>query len=290
MQLAISVRIAEGFLSKEIPIIPLEEVVSIASRSGYSALCMRASQVGIHSPPKSVQTAIEIIQNSGLKVNMLTGDFDMVYNNEKGPNAVRNIGPYLRLAAELGAPLVRVALQREQDIPWAQRAADEAAEMGIRLVHQCHTLSLFETVESIESALKKIDRPNFGLVYEPANLQLCNQEYGAAAIERLAPWIFNVYLQNQQLQVDGSVTLDTWYRGPISFNVVPIHMRGSLDFKEILDALARIEYQGFVTVHQSATADETPAQSAQRTADFLRELLPPGTPGRSAQVGHSCRE
>lgn len=274
MQLAISVRIAEGFLSKEIPIIPLNEVVSIASHSGYSAICMRASQVGIQSSPKQVQSAIQTIRETSLKVNMLTGDFDIVYNNEKGPNAIRNIGPYLRLAAELKAPLVRVAIQCDQDIAWAQRAADEAAEMGVRLVHQCHTLSLFETVESIENTLTRIDRPNFGLVYEPANLELCNQDYGSKTVQRLAPWIFNVYLQNQSVRSNGSVTLDTWCRGPVSFNVIPIHASGGIDFESVLDALRCIQYRGFITVHQSATEGETPAQSAQRTADYLRRIMP----------------
>ncbi len=274
MQLAISVRIAEGFLSKEIPIIPLEEVVSIASLSGFSAICMRASQVGIQSSPKQVQSALETIRRTKLNVNMLTGDFDIVYNNEKGPNAVRNIGPYLRLAAELNAPLVRVALQCDQDIPWAQRAADEAAEMGVRLVHQCHTLSLFETVQSIENTLKRIDRANFGLVYEPANLELCNQDYGVKTVQRLAPWIFNVYLQNQSILASGSVTLDTRCRGPASFNVIPIHAPGGIDFESVLEALDRIQYTGYVTVHQSATESETPAQSAQKTADYLRKIIP----------------
>ena len=35
-----------------------------------------------------------------------------------------------------------------------------------------------ETVERIVDTLQKIDRSNFGLIYEPANLQLCGQDYG----------------------------------------------------------------------------------------------------------------
>ncbi len=273
MKLSLSVRIAEGFLSKEIPILPLDEVVAIAARAGYSALCMRASQVGIQTAAEAVQAAIDRVRQAGLRVSMVTGDFDMVYNNERGPNALRNIGPYLRLAKDLEAPLIRVALKKKEDIAWAQRAADEAAEMGIRLVHQCHTLSLFETVDSIVDTLKKIDRKNFGLVYEPANLELSGQDYGYATIERLAPWIFNVYLQNQMLRTDGAVTLDTWCRGPIAFDIIPVHASGGLDFPLVVQGLERVGYQGFVTVHQSATAGETPAESAQRTADYLRKIM-----------------
>lgn len=273
MKLSLSVRIAEGFLSKEIPILPMESVVEIAAKAGYSAICMRASQVGIHSDSSTVCKAGKLLNSSGLNVSMVTGDFDTVYNNAQGPNALRKIGPYLHLASELGAAMVRVAIKGEEDIVWAQRAADEAAELGIRLVHQCHTLSMFETVDSIVSTLRKIDRRNFGLIYEPANLELCGQSYGAATLQRLAPWIFNVYLQNQSLTKDGKVTLDTWCRGPVAFNIIPIHAKGGIDFLSVIDELKRIRYQGFVTVHQSATEGETPAESAQRTADYLRSMF-----------------
>ncbi|HUP80410.1 MAG TPA: sugar phosphate isomerase/epimerase [Pirellula sp.] len=272
MKLSLSVRIAEGFLSKEIPILPLDEVVSVAAKAGYSAVCMRASQVGIQSPAETVQAAIAMVRREGLKFSMVTGDFDTVYNNDRGPNALRNIRPYLRLATELGAPLIRVAVKRVDDIAWVQRAADEAAEVGIRLVHQCHTLSLFETVESIVDTIQRIDRKNFGLVYEPANLELCGQDYGHETMQRLAPWIFNVYLQNQLMRSDGAVTLNTWCRGPVFFNLIPVHAAGGIDFPLVIDGLACIGYEGYITVHQSTTDGETPAQSAQRTADYLRAL------------------
>lgn len=272
MRLSLSVRIAEGFLSKEIPMLPFADVANIAQKAGYSAVCMRASQAGVHSTIEVVQDVKDILHRTGLRVSMVTGDFDIVYNNERGPDALRNIGPYLKLANSLGAPLVRVALKRVEDIPWAQRAADQAAEVGIRLVHQCHTLSLFETIESIARTLQQINRGNFGLIYEPANLEICGQDYGPATIRQLAPWIFNVYLQNQRLQLDGAVTLNTWCRGPVKFDIVPIHTHGGIDFPLVIEGLRSVGYDGIVTVHQSATEGETPAESAQRTADYLRGI------------------
>ena len=272
MRLSLSVRIAEGFLSKEVPIIPLEAVAHIARAAGYSAVCMRASQVGIQSPPTAIQQANRILHAEPLCVSMVTGNFDIVYNNSLGPQALREIAPHLRLAQALAAPLIRVALKSDEDIPWAQRAADEAAAHGLRLAHQCHVQSLFETLDEIESTLRRIDRPNFGLIFEPANLQQCGQPYDRGAIERLAPWIFNVYLQNQRLHAGGSVRLETWCRGAVALDVVPIHVAGSLDFAAVMARLEAIDYQGFVTVHQSAVEGESPAQSAERTARYLRQL------------------
>ena len=252
---------------------PLGELAHLAKRCGYAALCMRASQVGVQSLPEAVEAAAPCLTENGLAVSMVTGDFDTVYNNDNGPDALRNITPYLDLAKRLGAPRIRVAVKQESDIAHAQRAADEAAERGLQLVHQCHTLSLFETVDGIERTLTAIDRPNFGLVYEPANLEICGQDYGPATIERLAKWVFNVYLQNQLLKPDGALTLPTWCAGDVSFDLIPVHVPGGVDFGLVFAGLKALGYEGTVTVHQSAQPGETPEASAADTADFLRELI-----------------
>lgn len=273
MELSLSVRIAEEFLSKEKASIPLDELARLAKRCGYGALCMRASQVGVHSSPGTVSAAVDCLAESGLSVSMVTGDFDTVYNNVNGPKALQNITPYLDLAQRLGAPRIRVALKDGADIPHAQAAADEAFERGVQLVHQCHTLSLFETVDSIERTLKAIDRPNFGLVYEPANLEICQQDYGRETIGRLAKWIFNVYLQNQALKPNGMVTLPTWCVGDVSFDLISVHDPGGVDYGLVFDGLKSIGYDGTVTVHQSAQPGETLEESASHTADYLRTLI-----------------
>tara|TARA_B100000949_G_C14249263_1_gene437317 strand:- start:32 stop:868 length:837 start_codon:yes stop_codon:yes gene_type:complete len=272
MILSLSVRIAELFQSKEEASISLQEVGELAKAAGYESLCMRGSQVGVHSSPDEVQVARETVGGLGLGVSMVTGDFAIVYNNEEGPNALRNIGPYLDLAQTLDAPLLRVALKKDEDIGWARRAADEAGERGLKLAHQCHTLSLFETVNGIEETLRRIDRENFGLIYEPANLEICSQDYGAEIITRLAPWIFNVYLQNQVLKDEGQVTLNTWCRGPVSFDLKPIHESGGVDFRMVFEGLTEAGYDGTVTVHQAGSEGESPADSAGKTAEFIRKV------------------
>jgi sugar phosphate isomerase/epimerase len=272
MKLSLSVRIAEEFQSKERARLRLEELTALARDAGYDALCQRASQVGVHSSAEAQRQAAAQIHACGLSVTMVTGDFDIVYNNEAGPSCLRNIGPYLDLAETLGAPLIRVAMKTEEDIAWAQRAANEAAARGIMLAHQCHTQSLFETVEGIETTLRRIDRPNFGLIYEPANLELCGQDYGPATIERLAPWMCNVYLQNQELKPDGNLTIKTWCRGPVPFDLIPIHAGRGIDFAGIFRGLAANGYRGPVTAHQSGLPDEPTEKIARATAEYLRTL------------------
>ena len=163
-----------------------------------------------------------------------------------------------------------MGLHTEEDIPWAQRAADQAAERGIRLAHQCHTRSLFEKVDESLAVLRRIGRPNFGLIYEPANLELCGQEYGPATIERFAPYLFNVYLQNQRLNPQGSSQLSTWCRGDVRFDLIPLWEPGGIDFAPLIETLEKIGYTGYVTSHQAALIE--PKTMIDRTAQYLKSL------------------
>jgi sugar phosphate isomerase/epimerase len=273
MKLSVSCRIAEGFLSKEEAILSLPNLCDLAVAAGYEAICMRASQIGVQSTPDAIAEAKEIIRGRNLSVSMITGDFDIVYNNDLGPSCLRNITPYLNLAEALDSKLIRVCLKTENDIAAARRAADESAERGIALLHQCHTQSLFETVDDIERRLKQINHRNFGLIFETANLEECRQDYGPETIRRLAPWIRNVYLQNQRLNPTGGVTLDTWSHGPVSFDIIGISEPGGIDFPLVFQGLKQAGYDGIVTVHQSAPEDGTsPVIAAMQTAKFLRSL------------------
>ena len=274
MQLSISCRIAEGFLSKEEASLSLPELAGLATSAGYQAICMRASQTGVQSTRAEWHTARKILEDRGLAVSMVTGDFDIVYNNDRGPDCLRQIEPYLDLAETLGAPMIRVCLKAAEDVEWARKAADRACDRGLTLVHQCHTLSLFETIDGIIETLKAIDRPNFGLIYEAANLEGCGQIYGPTTIGLVAPWIRNVYLQNQIVRPSGAVTLDTWCHGPVTFDVTQIHEPDGIDFGSIFEGLKAVGYAGTITVHQSGPEDGTTSatQAATQTGTYLRQL------------------
>ncbi len=274
MQLSLSCRIAEGFLSKEEASMSFEELADLAVAAGFDAVCMRASQIGVQSSLDEIRAAKSIVDQRGLKVTMITGDFAVVYNNERGPDCLRDITPYLNLAESLGAPMIRVCMKTTADVQAAQRAADEAAERDLMLVHQCHVQSLFETIPDIKSRLTEINHPNFGLIFEAANLEECGQDYGPSVIQELAPWIKNVYLQNQRIHAAGEITLETWCRGPVTFDVCDIPESGGIDYSSVFDGLKQIGYDGPITVHQSAPQDgsQSVEESATATARFLRNL------------------
>ena len=270
MKLSLSVRVAEKFHAKREAALPLGELAELAAVAGFHALCMRASQLGIHTPAEQVARSRALLAAQGLAVSMVTGDFPIPENTAGAPQALRQIAPHLDLAQALGTDLIRVALHCEEDILWAQRAADQAAERGIRLAHQCHTRSLFEQVDDSLQVLRRIGRPNFGLIYEPANLELCGQDYGPATVEKFAPYLFNVYLQNQRLHPQGQQTLSTWCRGEVHLDLIPLWEPGGIDFAPLMETLEKISYTGFVTSHQAALIE--PKSMVTQTTQHLRSL------------------
>ena len=272
MKLSLSVRVAESVLNKEEANRSMEYLADLALELGYFAMCMRASQAGIQSPLEQVTRVRKILAERGLPVSMVTGDIPIPANDEHAPDALRDITPYLDLADLLGADLIRIGMKKDEDIAWAQRASDEAAERNIRLAHQSHTRSLFETVEESVSVLTKVDRPNFGIIYEPANLDLCGQDYGPETIRRFAPWLFNVYLQNHRLNPEGSMTLDTWVRGPAPHDPVPLQAEGGIDFPGIMETLEEMGYDGYVTVHQAFAEIMEPEDAARQSYDYLTSI------------------
>jgi sugar phosphate isomerase/epimerase len=271
MKLSLSVRIAEAPCKTRLTH-PVDELVRLAVTHGYGALCMRASAAGVQSERYDLERIREMVDRVGLPISMVTADFDVPVNNNRGPDSLRAIAPSLDVAETLGCDLIRVCLKREEDIPYARRAADEARERNIRLAHQCHTTTIFERVSQCVEVLRAIGRDNFGLIYEPANLMLCGELYDERALRVLRPYVMNVYLQNHRLAPEGPVELETWCLGTRRFHHLPIWETGGVDFDAVMRGLEAIEYQGYVTVHQAYGELMGPEEAASQSARYLQSF------------------
>ena len=273
MKLSLSVRVAESFSNKRVMDINLPELASMATTAGFEALCMRASAVGVHSSPGQVADVSHRVKSLGLAVSMITGDFAVPENSEEGPACLRHITPFLDLAEALGSDLIRVCIKQEGDLPFAQRAADEAAERGIRLAHQSHTRSLFETVDGSLDVLKRINRSNFGLIYEPANLAICGQDYGIETLKSFSPYLFNVYVQNHTPDPMGNMPMQTWVQGEVMTTLRPLDAAGGIDWGRMVEGLQAVDYTGYLTSHQALVPGAEPLDAIARYASFLRGLI-----------------
>jgi sugar phosphate isomerase/epimerase len=271
MKLALSIRIVET-PDKTSLHVPIEQLIGVAAETGYDAICMRASGAGVQTPPEEVARIRGLVERARLRVSMVTADFDVPLNNDRGPASLRHIAPSLKLASDLGCDLVRVCLKRPEDVPFARLAVKQAKQAGIRLAHQCHTATLFEQVGTMLRVLSDIGDDHFGVIYEPANLMLCGETYATETLQRLKPHLMNVYLQNHRLDPLGPVQLETICLGPRRFHHLPLWESGGVDFAAVFHGLRDVDYQGYVTIHQAEgvrTADDA-RRYADRCARFVR--------------------
>lgn len=113
---------------------------------------------------------------------------------------------------------------------------DELARLAVR--HGYHAMCLRPSVVGVTTpqteratlrrilddlrlaVIKRVGRANFGLIYEPANLMLCGDEYGPKALKQLAPHIMNVYVQNHRMNSTGNTGLPTRVRGEVRYDMI----------------------------------------------------------------------
>lgn len=273
MKLSLSVRIAESPKRKDVAAMPIEELAPLARAAGFAGLSMRASVVSVTSPPARVRAVKDLLDAQGLAVSMVTGDIGLAANDASATAAIRDIGPYLDLAEGLGCRLVRVMMQSEADIPHARRAADLAAGRGLTLAHMTHWGTLIETAEDALQTVARVSRPNFGVVYEPANILACGGEYGAAAIRRMAPHLVNVMFQNLRKAPDSPVAFRSNRSGPVAVRYVALDDPSGIDARAMVETLEEVRYDGWITVHQPLRDGQTVADAIREAADFFGPLV-----------------
>ena len=276
MKLSITVRIAEAPGSNQKTTMGFEEVVGIAKKTGYEAVDMRASQGGVQTPKDRLREMRQILDKAGIKVSCVTGDFDVPSNNDNAPKGLRNMGPYLDLAEILGSDLIRIGMKKEEDIEAAQRACDQTRERKIRLGHESHQGTLFETVAGSLDVLKRVNRPNFGLIYEAGNWMVAGQDYGLETIKKVQPWLMNVYIQNYRLTPNGKSRVGTWTRGAVPVDLIGSWEAGGVDYPKVFENLHSVGYRGYVTAFAAFSSFATPEEAAALSYRHLKPLATKG--------------
>jgi sugar phosphate isomerase/epimerase len=264
MKLSLSVRIAELESRKDQAAMPLEQLAPLARQVGFQGLSMRASAVSVDSPPERAAQVRRLLDGLGLQVSMVTGDVPLAANTPPAVRILHDPEPYFSLAEQLGCDLLRVMIRSDDELELARQVCDAAAERGLRIAHQTHWNTLFESAEGALEVVRRVDRPNFGVTFEPSNLMVCGNDYGRPAIERLAPHLFNVYFQNTRLRDDGPIVWTTRSRGPVALEYLPLSDPSGIDLRELIAALKDVGYAGWLTIHQ-------PLQPGQSVQDAIRD-------------------
>ena len=275
MRLSLSSRIAESPKRKDVAAMSIDDLAARAGAAGFAGISVRAAVVSVDSPSGAADRVRALLDNLGLTATMVTGDVSLASNDAGATRALRDIAPYLDLAEGLGCSLVRVMMGGLDDVADARRAADAAAERGIALTHLTHWGTPFETAGDALETLKRIDRANFGVTFEPGNLLACGADCGPDAIAMLAPWLNDFCFQNIRLDPDSAITFDTARCGPVGVRYVAIDDASAIDARPLLAALRQVGYEGWVTVHQPLRDGESVDDAIDAAARFFLPLVGP---------------
>jgi len=262
MKLSLSVTMAEGKRTPPAviePTMPFDAFLAMAKSCGYQAISMRGSQAGVDTPIEKLREMGRMVRAQGLQVSRVMPDSAEGINSdyELSTHAIRHITPYLNYAEAFHCNMIRVMVWKDpDDIVSVQRACDEARERKIRLVHNSHLGTLFETVNGAIATLKKVNRPNFGINLEPSLWVGDSHGYGIETIKRISPWLMDVELNNMA-DKPGSRGLGLWEKGAV-------------DSVPVFEGLYAIHYSGWVTAFGGPVDGMTPQETARKTYEYLK--------------------
>ena len=269
MKLSLSCRITELSDNKEKTFISINSLIEMAIKNGFEGISLRPSVISTTSSKEKIFEIKKLFKLHNIEISMITGNIHLAKNDNFASDSLRNITPCLDLAEILGTSLVRVMIRSNDDILYAQRALDEALERGITLTQQTHWGTLAETIDQTISLINKINRKNFGITYEPANLMACGSDFGIKGLTKLLPYLVNFYFQNIVLDKNGSHEFKTNVNGKVKVKYVPLISKDGILIHPLIKYLSDMQYKGWFTVHQPLINNHQTVDTAIKEASNL---------------------
>ena len=257
MKISISSRITEQSNNKEKSFLSLDSFIKLASKNKFDGISLRPSMISTHSSKYLVNQAQELFKVNNMKVSMITSNIHLAKNDELASDILKNITPTLDLAEKLKTSLIRIMIKNSDDIFYAKKALDEAKERNLKLLQQTHWGTLAETLDETVTLIKTINRQNFGITFEPANLMACGSDFNNNALNQLLPHTENFYFQNIILDKKGKHIFPTTHNGDVKVKYVSLDNSKGLNVFSFLDFLKEKKYDKWFTIHQPLLENQT---------------------------------
>ena len=134
---------------------------------------------------------------------------------------------------------------------------DHAERRGVTLGFEPEPGMFIDSMSRYDELLSRIDAPRFKLTLDVGHLHCQRETPIADFIERYASRLVNVHIEDMRAGVHEHLMFGD----------------GEMDFPPIIDALAKVGYQGGVHVELSRHSHDAPA-AARRAFEFLNRLVP----------------
>lgn len=173
----------------------------------------------------------------------------------------------LRMARRLGAPSITTepggplpgGMFREHAmdtfIAGLEEALNVAEDVGVMLLVEPEPELLIENAQQFADLTKRIDSPMFGLNFDVGHFY-CVSEPLARTIDRFSSWAAHYHLE------DIAATR-------VHEHLIPGH--GAIDFKEVVTAIRKSDYNGWLTVELYPYLDD-PDAAGREALEFFRKF------------------
>jgi len=174
----------------------------------------------------------------------------------------------LKTLQALDIPFARVAVFSAEELPLLRELADRAADHGIGLLLHLHIDTWCDRPGRMLEAVETVNRPNVGVLFDPAHVTMAGDLDMAGAIRELGSLIRFINIQNLRPADPGETEpqIKGYCGGWIC--AMPEDPKG-LPIKEILSMLQATGYEGWVNVMAAIAESEAPDQVARRYMEWL---------------------
>lgn len=241
----------------------VEEFLRFARETGYEGVELRYPQMPVETPKARLAEVGRMLADLGL--TWVFGTVEGIADERALERAIRT----LENNVSCGCQYTRFTIFKPEQVPMAQRFADEAARRGARLVMQLHSSTLPDNVPHTLETFAKLARPNVRLAFEPNHLLFDGDTDYIGAVPKLARLISLVSIQNFKPAPAGAPDSELVKVGPRTFVRALPGDPGGIDFPGLAKALDAIGFTGFATV----MCDAYPGMDSRELAKRYRDSL-----------------
>ena len=263
-----------------------EESTALAAKIGADGVQMYANTQTLNAETTAAQLR-EIkkrLQGEGLEVSALCGDFgcDMYYTRDR--KLIDREKRIMEMAKELGTDVVTThigVVPEEENCPQyesMQEVCRELASFADTVGGHFAVETGPEKASLLCRFLDALGSRGVAVNFDPANLVMCAGDDPVSAVHILKKYIVHTHAK------DGVMLRKTDTRrlyAPTYFQLqseswedcireVPLG-KGGVDWKEYLNALKQIGYDGYLTIERECGDD--PARDISAAVEFLRERV-----------------
>lgn len=238
--------------------ITLQELIAFLAKSGYQGIELWANHVN----GTDLRALRRCLETESLSVPMLSPYFDFTAGTEKWEQSIEIAEHFIKLASFLEVPLVRAFTgiigsaeasekQKEDCIRGLDRVCQIAQKRQVTIALETHPSTLVDNIESTLWLIEKVASPNLKVNLDIYHMFEVHKN-PITVLEALFPYLEHVHAKNayfrpeEREQAKHPLLHDP--RPKANFAGVRPLASGEMDYIPFIEALARKNYQGYVSV------------------------------------------